>query len=344
VAESCDDVSAFQRTPERIATDLARLERETEAEKIRDERFGAPFLLKLKREREEGSLGDLCASLMKLTSGVEERRRNLPCYPALQDDDDEHAIAACEAVKGYEGCEWAKVWASCPRLRAPDIYDAVLKRLGAGQVETRESELLRAAARSSNRVPLLELDSLVFVRSALRRKRMRVAFEDAAEVDAAGATRPNEAFLTGTEAILVLGGNQGRGKTLAACYAIARLGGYYTRAPAWARRDGVDYDLALAAPVLVVDQLGREDWGSNDWARSQFEDVIDARYQRRRLTVFVGNLLWQEFVHHFDKHLNRSTLRDRVFGDGVFVIFGGESLRASLRLERLAGTNGRREP
>jgi hypothetical protein len=196
--------------------------------------------------------------------------------------------------------------------------------------------VLLAAARRRNRVPLRELDSLRLVRGLLRRKRMRVALENAAEVRLPeGTEHPGEALLTGTEAIVALCGNQGRGKTLAVCYVIARLGGYYTRAADWTLRAGVDIELAVAAPVLVVDQFGREDWGTSDWARSHHENVLDKRYQRRRLTFVVGNLTWKGFKAHMDKHLNKSTITDRLAGDGLFVEFGGESIRGELRAAAL---------
>lgn len=339
---SDEDFTPFLRTQEQRAADAAQLEREIAAERAKDElRGGPPFVLK--RESQSGDLGAALASIAARAETVEARRRSLPCYAAVQAKDDDGAIDACDAAGvDVDACEWSKNFAACPRLRAPDAYDGIVKRLSDGMVEDREVGVLLAAARRTKRVPLMQqLDALVFVKAALQRKRMSVAFQNAAEADAAGALRPQMALLTGTEAIIVMGGNQGRGKTLAACYAIAKMGGYYTRTPDWTRRGAtaVDYDRALSAPVLVIDQLGREDWGSSDWHRSQFENVIDARYQSRRLTIIAGNVGWDAFVAHFDKHLNQSTLRDRIFGDGVFVIFGGESLRAGLRADLLAANS-----
>lgn len=324
------------RTPEQIAADRVQLERETEAEAERarwKDLGGLPVVLRTKRE--EGDLDGALAGILTRLEGQDERRRALPCFEASEAGNDDLAVDRCEAVRAFEKCEWSKQHAACPRLRAPDVYADVLARLSAGDVPSDYSDCILEAARRTDRKPLMELDSLVLVRALIRRKRLRVPLENGAEALADGARHAGEVFLTGSERILALIGNQGRGKSLAAAYAIARLGGLYTSAPAWTRRGGVDYDVALAVPVLVVDQLCREDWGSSDWMRSQLEDVVDQRYQRRRLTIFVANVVREALDRHLVEKFNQSTMGDRLRGEAVVVELGGESIRPLLRAQLL---------
>lgn len=121
--------------------------------------------------------------------------------------------------------------------------------------------------------------------------------------------------------------------TLSACYAIARMGGIYTHAPDWTRLKAIDVDAAIAAPVLVIDQFGREHFGDSKWALSQLENVLDKRSQYpTRVTLLVGNLTYETFV----ERLKDTTIPDRL-SYGVFVEFGGESIRAEMRRAELAG-------
>lgn len=282
--------------------------------------------------------GDFAAALSRIQARMaddEAERRRLPCFAALDAGDADAAVDACEAARAYETCRWSRIADACPRARAIDAYDATVNHLAhpmlSARVPKRETDLILAAARRRDRVPLLPLDSLRVVRAVLKRRRERVAVENGVEVRKDGERIAGAVYLTGSEAIVVLAGNQGRGKTAAACYAIARLGGMYTRAPQWTRRGGVDVDEAIRAPVLVVDQFGREHFGDSDWARSQFEDTVDARYQAERLTFLVGNLQYEAFC----QRLRGTTVVDRVHGDGVFVELGGESIRADLRTAAL---------
>lgn len=327
--------AAFKPTPERVEADRRAPAAEVARVKALTASHGPPAR-PVTLEREAVDLGATLQRIIANNRALEERRQSLPCVQPLAEGDADAAVDACESERAHESCEWRDEYAFCPRMRAPDAFGEVKQRMSRGQVEARETEVLLAAARRRDRVPLRELDSLRLVRALLRRQRMRVAFENAAEVRLPeGTEHSGEAFLTGAEAIIALCGNQGRGKTLAVCYAIARLGGYYTRAADWTLRGVVDLDLAVAAPVLVVDQFGREDWGTSDWARSHHENVLDKRYQRRRFTFLVGNLTWNAFRAHMDKHLNKSTITDRLAGDGLFVVFGGPSIRGELRAAAL---------
>jgi hypothetical protein len=288
-------------------------------------------------KREGGNLADLLQGISARAQEAEDERRSLPCWPGLEAKDEERAVDDCEVAGAHSSCRWATASAMCPRQRARETRETVLSNLSSGpiglRVPEREAELLvKAVLPRRERVPLLRLDSLQVVRGVLSGTRCRVPLADGYEVDAkTGEHRAGAVHLTSGEVLVGLGGNQGRGKTLAACYAIARLGGVYTRAPQWTRRGAIDIDDVVKAPVLVVDQFGREHFGESEWSLSQFEDAIDARYQARRLTFLVGNLTWETFV----ERLRRTTIADRIGDDGVFVEFAGESIRPGLRAARL---------
>jgi hypothetical protein len=323
----------FKRTPEQVAADQQRLDQEISLTRGRDDQRGGPPAAPPERsDNDSGLLESMLESICGRAAAFENRHRSLPCFQLQADADDEVGIDRCDKADAHKRCEFATVYAICPRMRAADAFDAVVRRIGRESgVEDRERDVLLAAARRAGRVPLLELDALKVVRAVMRRKGTRVPLQNGAEVFSDGAERSGSVSLTGSEVLVVLAGNQGRGKTLAATYAIARLGGLYTRAPQWTRPGEIDVPDAIAAPVLVIDQFGREHFGESKWARSQLEDVIDARHQRRRLTLLVGNITWAAFR----ERLEDMTVLDRLSGDGVFVLFGGPSLRPGLRAAAL---------
>lgn len=277
---------------------------------------------------------------IRAAEAQEERRKLLVCYPHAARRDDEAAVDACAAAGAHEGCELARWPEKCPRKRLELLFDVVDQRLNDAKVESREKQLLRAAARVHERAPLRDTDALRTVRAVLSSVARPVELEASAEVSAAGAVRRGLAMLTGSEILLCLGGNRGVGKTLAACYAIAREGGLYTTAYLWSRPSGeVDMAAAKRAPVLVIDQLGRENLGASRFTLTRIEEVLDARYAGRRLSILVGNIGWKEgcdtdtpgFCDRYGE-----IVEDRLKGDGIFVLCGGESLRPQLREDAIA--------
>ena len=252
---------------------------------------------------------DLDETLKRIRERAEQReqlRTALPCFPHR---DDEAAASACEAVRAFDACEFAKEPPCCPRRRLLDAYDSVRDRLVKARVPEREARLLRDAA--ARRQPLQETDALRVVRALLKRQRL--------VVDLAGGISQT---LDADVVLIVLGGPRGVGKTVAACYALAREGGMYTTAYGFMRAGGIDLDEAKAARVLVVDQLGRENIGASDFGLSQLEEVLDARYAALRLTVLACNLERAQFVERY-----QGIIEDRLVGGGAFVPLTGSSLR-----------------
>ncbi len=345
-ADAADDGEEGYRQPteEERAADRERLKRETERERMKDAaRGGPPPPPRRPNVAEAVDLTALLAEQLARAHEVDEARKTLPCGPALAEGKEDEAVDACQAVEGFQTCKWVHSSSACPRTRAEERYVTIVRNFSAPPVDVRvpenETKIIMAAARLSDRVPLWKLDALQVVRSVLERKRVALALTNGAEVrtnklDPEHPERiAKKVYLVGTEVLIVLGGNQGRGKTLAACYAIARNGGIYTRSPQWTRRGEIDVRSAIQAPVLVIDQFGREYFGDSRWALSQLEDVIDARSQSSsKLTFLVGNIRYETFR----ERLKDTTIADRV-DLGVFVELGGDSVRVDLRAAALAG-------
>jgi hypothetical protein len=324
-----DDFAAFRRTPEQMGADAARLADEVEREKLKDARRGGPPVAPV-RLSGDGDLNQAIASVMAKAGRVEETRRSLPCYAPSEAGDVEGGVAACEAARAFDKCPLGAVYQLCPRLQAVDQYDAAKLRLSRAGVRRHEREVILAAVRRETQ--LSDVDALRVMRGILRARRMAVHVDDAREVRDGELAPAGDVYLTGDERIAVFGGNVGRGKTIAACYAIAYRGGLYTVAGQWSR-PGLDLEAAKVAPVLVIDQLGREYAGERaDYMRSQLEEVLDARVADRRLTVCAGNFDLTMFIERCQK-----VIVDRVAGFGVFVLFAGDSLRPQLRARALGG-------
>jgi hypothetical protein len=333
-----------QRTPEERAADEKRLEDAIERLKEKDRRNGGPPAPPRRRPNTEPvDLASTLAGAMERAQQADAERKTLPCWPGVEKQEDEEGVDACEAVRAHEACRWVNSTDLCPRMRGEQLYDTILKNFAAPpeeyRVERLFQEVILAHVRRRSRVPMLKMDSLRAVAALLERKRVCVPLENGAEVrtnDRDEPVRiPNKLYLVGNEVLIVLGGNRGRGKTLAVSYAIARKGGIYTRAPQWMRRGGIDIAEALAAPVLVIDQFGREHHGESRWAMSEMEDVIDRRSQSlTKWTFLVGNIHYEAFA----ARLKETTITDRLLGYGVYVEFGGKSIRSGLRAEALKGS------
>lgn len=340
---AAEPLDAFGRTPAEAAADQARHKADLEREQLKHPDGDLRPLARKQHVDDGDTLEQTLARIRdRVNSDGDAELAALVCRGDSVPDE-EAGVDACAAAGAFRECKWRHQISVCPRARAIEFEERVAEHLSAPpaayRVPPRESEVILASIRRTDRQRLWPLDSLKVVRSALERKRIRVPLENGVEVRREPGQAPTrhkgEVFFVGNEVLVVLTGNQGRGKTLAACYAIARQGGLYTRAPQWTRRDGVDVDQAIAAPVLVIDQFGREHWGQSHWTISQLEDVLDARSQSlTKWTFLVGNLTVEQFL----ERVKDTTIADRVIGGyGVFVEFGGESVRAGMRSAALKG-------
>jgi DNA replication protein DnaC len=125
--------------------------------------------------------------------------------------------------------------------------------------------------------------------------------------DAPQATRALElvqAWLISPRPMLVLLGEPGQGKTVAAAWGLARIQGRYVRAQDlcdmranWRERNTYRYHLRTG--MLVLDELGTE--RDESAARDTLQDVVDARQRLPRRTLILGNLTKAQLVERYDK-------------------------------------------
>lgn len=245
--------------------------------------------------------GDIVEVIRLRAVAAEERRTLLPCHGLP----DAQGIAACEAVDFWRSCEFVPKYANyepvdCPRALAAwreveslrNVESNLAARYGVPQ---REREIIVAGARRDP--PLKKTPALTAVRSWLD-----------------SSPRP---------ALLMLAGPTGIGKTVAACYAIAKLGGIYARAYALSR-PGFDVEAAQSVALLVLDQSGREHVGPSAFGLAALEEIIDGRYAARLPTVLIGNLTQPQFDARYDE-----IIAERMRGDGQWVQLDGASLRGA---------------
>ncbi len=176
-------------------------------------------------------------------------------------------------------------------------------------------------------------------RAALSGSRTPARFADAV---AAGAvklegykpTQDAAAWLAGDGWALVMGGATGTGKTLAACWALAQLGGgLFLAAPDLVDRDvgPVRLGEARQARVLVLDDLGAE----GNWPEgiARIARMLEERHAGNLRTLVTTNLQRIDstddgcaavpgFASRYGARLN-----GRVDEGGRFVVYGGPSRR-----------------
>jgi hypothetical protein len=238
------------------------------------------------------------SKLLNLAAKASAETAALPCY----EKSDDEGTDACEAARTFETCRWAGTM-TCPRRRVHGRADEADLRLKRAGVPVREIELLVQSYRRNGTV-LTPTEALCAVQKEL----------------------------FGGRALLALVGPRGVGKTLAACHAIGQLGGHYVTAYQFSR-PGLDIEALKGGAALVVDQLGRENISASEFALSALEEIIDARYANRRLTILVGNINREQFIARYG-----GIIDDRIAGDGEFVVCHGHSMRREQPPRETKGT------
>jgi hypothetical protein len=191
------------------------------------------------------------------------------------------------------------------------------------EVEREEAEELRA--RNLTRVkPAITVDDVTaIVRDTLTEhpalRTVRLWYDTARGARPSRDGRPMR--------FLVLLGQTGRGKTVAASCVLAERGGYYISAPelhrlATSRRPDararvVEMHLGV---VVVLDDLGTEDADAS--MEACVWDLINARQTERKMTILTGNMTRAEFEQRYGERTTR-----RIEHQGAIVEIQGEDLR-----------------
>lgn len=159
-------------------------------------------------------------------------------------------------------------------------------------------------------------------------------FEHLAAPDETDALAHVREFLSGEERILLLLGTAGRGKSVAACWGLSRVGGRYVRAYDVAAASYGDADQAWLATLrlarlAVIDEMAREPLDPKGWAYGRLYDLIDRRQAALRKTILIANVSTVEFKKRYCPDGNADPLYDRILNRGfVPKALCGRSMRA----------------
>lgn len=296
-------------------------------------------------ERAAGD-ADMAANLERLRRVAEREMlaaKGLPCFHAMaraEGADVEAAVEACNAAGARTSCERyareqdAACSPSCARLiqrqRMFDFAAALYEARIPGAVDTdgqnrlaralrkgwrhtpREEEppvaelLFATRTRYAGEVvfagqPLDETEPLQVVRLFAARQRGRVRIGE------------GHVELFGHETVLFLGGSLDTGKTVAACSVALIREVLFVSAPELVGMDpAVAPARAMAAPFLVIDDLGTERNVGAGAAASTLAGILDARHLARRLTIVTTNMRTKR-----DKPDDPETLLER-YGERLF--------------------------
>jgi DNA replication protein DnaC len=150
--------------------------------------------------------------------------------------------------------------------------------------------------------------------------------------------------------ILVLSGDVGRGKTVAAVWWLLqairerRRPLFVTAAKLsrWERYDGAEMDKLLGASRLVIDDLGNEYNDAKGNFLTLLDELVADRVANKRPTVITTNLTAEAFLGEGDQPGRYGVrVRDRIKESGRFQEFAGASFRGGgQQLGLLPAANG----
>lgn len=135
-------------------------------------------------------------------------------------------------------------------------------------------------------------------------------------------------FSKGSDWILVLSGDTGTGKSVAACWWATNVGAGWISAQELAD-SRVRYDLEIHRPALVIDDLGEENL--TQAALAKISAAINERYQHRHKTVITTNLTAPTFAVRYQRRI-----ADRIDDGGGFMHIPGGSMRGTIEVDTSA--------
>jgi hypothetical protein len=116
----------------------------------------------------------------------------------------------------------------------------------------------------------------------------------AASFEPTEATQAVDAFLASEKRLLLLAGNFGTGKSVAAGYAIKRRPGRWMHASEIKKAARFEHEARMTelqtCRLLVIDDLGSEFNDGTGWARAALTELLLVRYDEGLLTIMTSNL------------------------------------------------------
>ncbi len=260
------------------------------------------------------ALGPMLDRLRLIGERAEAERRALPCFPAVEVGNVSGGASACRSVGALDACTWRRLGEWCAIEREGETARASGERMTAGGVPgILASRVLACIPGVADRVPLDETEALRVVRAFASAPRSAGVRMDNGETIA----------FTGSEWVTVLGGPVGTGKSLAAAYFVARVGGLWLSARHLANPK-FDLDAFEKCRALVVDDLGTEYNGGAAYGTDRASALLESRHAEQRRTLITTNLASAAILDRYGVRL-ASRLRE----GGRFVGCVGADLRAA---------------
>lgn len=134
-----------------------------------------------------------------------------------------------------------------------------------------------------------------------------------------------QGFVTSEKQILLLAGEVGLGKSVAAAAGVEMAMGRFVSAIEIAQANLYDGSMRkfFSPPLLAVDEVGVEPLDQGGWAEAKLYDVINGRLQANKKTILVTNLPPADFLSRYpDKRL-----KDRLRAHADVALLKGASMR-----------------
>jgi DNA replication protein DnaC len=152
------------------------------------------------------------------------------------------------------------------------------------------------------------------------------AMRSLAALKRSGCVKRVHTWLRSESWCLVMSGDPGCGKTVAAAYACAHLGGCAWISAAELMRmsmyDSGAWTQLATCKLLVVDDLGSEFVDGPGSMLARLDGVLDDRYRREKKTLITTNLSPSSFKQRY-----KERIADRVRDGGLFFISSDKSMR-----------------
>lgn len=270
------------------------------------------------------TLSAMIARLQSMSEVAERERRSLPCYELTEAGELGAAADRCRATEAFRGdrdarggdlgCRWRQHGEWCALERQGEAMRMATERLRAAAAPKRPADrILASIPGAPDRRTLADTESL-------RAARAFVAAPKAAGLLLDSGVRVP---FMGSEWLLVLAGPPGTGKTIAAAYALARVGGHWLSARNLANPK-FDISAAERADLLVLDDLGGEYSGASSFGPDRAAALLEMRHEEERRTIITTNLKEPDLAARYG-----ARLASRLKEQGRFIACVGADMRGA---------------
>jgi DNA replication protein DnaC len=198
------------------------------------------------------------------------------------------------------------------------------------RLSTDEAQEAVATLRAKYGLPAASLKERLMQRGVPQRFRTMLANSEKEPLETQALIAARD-LLAGKGTLLVLAGNEGRGKSFAAAWALSRRPGIWVYAPDLARvqqeAEGPTLDARMrTASLLVLEEVGKEH-SPGGYAAARIVELLFHRDAEKRPTIVTTTLSLVEFIERYGKEQMASRLDgEKLLG---WVTVTGKDLRLS---------------